>query len=123
MSKQLTMKVGVAMFAALALAGALAILAFSAYQPVAAQTTSTKVTRSFSATEVVTGGTLDVTITFADAPLHIASVTETLPDGWAYQSARTTVGSIDDAVTESGQMISFSIIAGIPVTYTVMAPI
>ena len=55
MSKQLTMKVGVAMFAALALAGVLAIFAFSALQPVAAQTTSDHVTRSFSPTEVRPG--------------------------------------------------------------------
>ena len=50
MSNRLTMKAGVvAMFAALALAGVLVILAFSAYQPVAAQTTSSEVTRSLSA--------------------------------------------------------------------------
>ena len=45
MTKQLTMMVGVAMFAALALAGALGIFAFST---VSAQTTSADVTRSFS---------------------------------------------------------------------------
>ena len=49
MSKQLTMKAGVAMIAVLALAGALAMFVFGVSQPVAAQTTSADVTRSFGA--------------------------------------------------------------------------
>ena len=115
MSKQLTMKAGVAMFAALALAVALAILAF-AYQPVAAQTDSDGVTRSFSATEVATGGTVDVTITLNSG--FLVKVTETLPDGWTYQSVMPS--TVD--VTENGQMITFDVLNGEPVTYTVMAP-
>ena len=117
MSKQLTMKAGVAMFATLALAVALAILAFGSYQPVGAQTVSDNVTRSFSATQVVTGGTVDVTIAFA-AALDVVSVTETLPDGWSYQS----VAPSDVEVMLSGQSITFDVIGGDPVTYTVMAP-
>ena len=119
MSKQLTMKTGVVMFAALVLAGALAIFAFSAYQPVAAQeTTSDNVTRSFSATDVETGGTLDVTITFDGGALDVVKVTEMLPDGWTYQS----VVPADVEVAQSEQNISFDMIGGEDVTYTVMAP-
>ncbi len=119
MSKQLTMKAGVAMFAALALVVALAIYAFSAYQPVAAQeTTSDNVARSFSSDDVATGGTLDVTITF-DEFLAVVTVTETLPDGWTYQSVMPS----DVDVTTDGQDISFEVIGGQPVVYTVMAPV
>ena len=118
MSKQLTMKVGVAMFAALALAGVLAIFAFSALQPVAAQTTSDHVTRSFSKTEVTPGGTVDVTITMNIGLL--VDVTETLPEGWDYLSVMQS----DVVVTESGQTISFDVfgLGGGTVTYTVQAP-
>ena len=116
MSKQLTMKAGVAIFAALALAGVLALFAFGAYQPVAAQTTSSDVTRSFSASQVTPGGTLDVTITLNTGLL--VEITETLPDGWDYQSIMPS--TVD--VTENGQMISFEVVNGEPVTYTVMAP-
>ena len=116
MRKQLTKMVGVAMFAALALAGTLGIFAFSASQPVSAQT-STDVTRSFSADEVKPGGTVDVTITVVKGLVYF--VTETLPDGWVYQSV-----SPKDAIPTkpSGQVISFSVAAGDPVTYTVKAP-
>ena len=63
MTKQLTMMVGVAMFAALALAGALGIFAFSAAQPSQPRRPATTSTRSFSASQVAPGGTVDVTIT------------------------------------------------------------
>ena len=85
MSKQLTMKAGVVMIAALALAGALAMFVFGASQPVAGQTTSDDVTRSISASSVDTGGMVDVTITNVNTGL-LVDVTETLPDGWSYQS-------------------------------------
>ena len=115
------MKAGVAMFAALALAGVLAILAFSAYQPVAAQTTSADVTRNFSATQVAPSGTLDVTITLNTGLL--VEVAETLPDGWIYQSVMpSSVTGAEIPVTQSGQTISFNVVSGEPVTYTVMAP-
>ena len=123
MSKQLTRKVGVAMLAALALAGVLAMFALGAFQPVAAQTTSDHVTRNFSATEVAADGTVSVDVTITVTGLF-ATVTETLPDGWDYQSARTPVAGPlnNDDVTVSGQMISFDVIGGDPVTYTATAP-
>ena len=119
MSKQLTKKAGAGMFAALALAVALAILAFGTYQPVGAQTVSSNVSRSFSAAQVVAGGTVDVTITFAGGPLDVISVTETLPSGWSYQSV---VSPSDLVVTVSGQSITFEMLGGEIVTYQVMAP-
>ena len=123
MSKQLTMKAGgMAIFAALALVVALTVFAISAYQPVAAQETSNNVTRSFSVdgesvTGVDTGGTLDVTIAFA-ASLDVVTVTETLPEGWTYQSV------MPDGVelTQNGQDITFEVLGGEDVIYTVMAP-
>ena len=113
MTKQLTMMVGVAMFAALALAGALGIFAFST---VSAQTTSDDVTRSFSAPRVDPGGTVDVTIALNTG--FLVSVTETLPDGWGYES----VSPSDVTVMENGQMISFDVLTGQDVIYTVTAP-
>ena len=118
MSKQLTMKAGVGMFAALALAVALAIWVFGAYQPVGAQAVSDNVTRSFSAAQVDTGGTVDVSITFSAGPLDLAEVTETLPAGWSYQS----ISPSDVTVTQSGQNITFTMLGGEIITYTVMAP-
>ena len=125
MSKQLTMKAGVAISAALALAVALAILAF-AYQPVGAQETSTSVTRSFSADEVQTGGTVDVTIS---STVFLATVTETLPDDWTYEAGSASVveGGEERAltageITVDGQDITFDVVTGQPVTYTAMAP-
>ena len=115
MSKQLQILAGVAMFATLALAGALGIFAFSGAQPVHAQASS-DVTRMLSATEVATEGSVDVTITL-NTGLAV-DVTETLPADWDYQSVSPS--SVD--VAEIGQMISFSVISGEPVTYTVMAP-
>ena len=115
MSKQLTMKAGVAMSAALVLAVALAVLAF-AYQPVGAQTTSADVTRDFSASEVEPGETLDVTITLNTG--FLVKVTETLPAGWTYQSVMPAAVDVE----QDGQMITFDVLNGEPVTYTVMAP-
>ena len=119
MTKELKMLVGVAMLAALALAGALGIFTFSAAQPVAAQTTSDHVSRSFSATQVAPGGTVDVTITVTTG--LGATVTETLTEGWVYESASSVVEDVI-AVTESGQTVSFFVFNGDPVTYTVTAP-
>ena len=115
MSKQLKMLVGVAVFATLALAGMVGI--FSAAQPVQADG---HVTRSFSATQVATDGTVDVEITKVGGGF-LASVTETLPDGWDYQSASVESGE-SVTVTENEQMITFDVLSGEPVTYTVMAP-
>ena len=124
MSKQLTMKAGVGMLATLALAVALAIWVFGTYLPVGAQqTVSSNVTRSFSAMQVDTGGTLEVSVTFA-AALDAVYVTETLPTGWTYQSISPSDAiSADDSNTGiSGQNITFGIFGGESVTYTVMAP-
>lgn len=118
MSKQLTMKAGVALFAVLALAGALAIFAFGAYQPVAAQTAAT-VTRSFDMEQVIPGGTLDVTITHTAQGIASVDVTETLPTGWTFDSIVSPSGLNS---TQSGRMISFSVPTITPVTYRVMAP-
>ena len=120
MSKKLQILAGAAMFAALALAGALGIFAFSGAQPVHAQTASGDVTRSFSAMQVATGGSVDVTITL-NTGLAV-EVTETLPGMWDYQSASVETGDGTVDVTENGQMISFLVLSGEPVTYTVMAP-
>ena len=106
------------MFAALVLAGALGVFAFST---VSAQTTSDDVTRSFSASQVAPGGTVDVTITLVDPDGILVDVMETLPDGWNYQS----VSPDDVVVTESGQTISFEVFkfgSVDSVTYTVTAP-
>ena len=82
MSKQLTMKAGVAISAALALAVALAILAF-AYQPVGAQTDQHRTSPGASArAQVEPGETVDVTITLNAG--FLVKVTETLPDGWSF---------------------------------------
>ena len=114
MTKQLKMLAGVAMLAILALAGTLGIFAFSAAQSVEAQTVP--VTRSFSTMQVEPGGTVNVTITFTG--FLSTNVTETLPDEWTYQSVMPS----DVTVTQSGQVLSFSVLNGQPVTYTVMAP-
>ena len=107
------------MLAALALAGALGIFAFSAFQPVSAQTISTDVIRSFGEPQVATDGTVtvDVTITVSNVDIFaLANVTETLPDGWDYESIVPSDADpvVDD--TESRQMISFTCIIG-PVRY------
>ena len=122
MSKQLTTKAGVALFALLALAGALAIFVFSASQPVAAQTSPDDVTRGFSVTsQVAPGGTVDVTITLNTGLL--VEVTETLPDGWTYQSgSATSPREANVTVEQDGQDLSFPVLNANPVTYTVMAP-
>ena len=122
MTKQLTMMVGVAMLAALALAGAMGIFAFNT---VSAQTPS-DVTRSFSATQVAIDGTVNVTIS-TSALVH---VTETLPVGWEYQDGTAMSGRGEDAGATTGNVGSqetisffmFSSGAVETVTYTVKAP-
>ena len=118
MTKELKMLVGVALLAALALAGALGIFTFSGTQSVSAQAISTDVVRSFGEPEVAADGTVTVDVTITVSNLFLAVVTETLPDGWDYVSASIAEGG----VTVSGQMVSFSVLGGEPVTYTVSAP-
>ena len=111
MTKQLTMMVGVALLAALALAGALGIFTFSAAQPVAAQAISTDVVRSFGEPEVADDGTVTVDVTImVGGGILLAAVTETLPDGWDYGSASIP----DDQIERTGQTISFRVIGRRP---------
>ena len=121
----MTMKAGAAMIVALALAGALAMFVFGASQPVAAQVVSGDVTRTISAPQEAADGTVSVDVTISLTAELLVEVTETLDDGgvWAYQTGSATtprgVPNVDETV--SGQ-ISFPVINGNPVTYTVQAP-
>ena len=118
MTNQLKMMVGVAVFAALALAGTLGLFALSAAQPAHAQGSPTGISRSISPMQVAAGGTVEVAITNNMGGIGLADVTETLPSGWTYQS----IDPSDVDVTEGTGTISFQIINGETVTYTVMAP-
>ena len=113
------------MIAALALAGALAMFVFGASQPVAAQTTSSDVTRSFSVPQEAADGTVSVDVTITLNTGLLVEVMETLDDAgvWAYQTgSATTPGGVPEVdETMSGQ-ISFAVINGNPVTYTAQAP-
>ena len=116
MSKQLTRKGGLGIFAALVLAGALAIYLFSVAQPVFAQST---VDREFSVNRVDPGAALDVTVTHTAQDISSVDVTETLPPGW-------TFGSIVDPseldFTQNGQDITFKVATIKAVKYRVTAP-
>ena len=124
MTKQLTMMVGVAMLAVLALAGAMGIFAFST---VSAQSTSDDVMRRFSASQVAPGGTVNVTITLGSG---IANVMETLPDEWEYEDDSAMTGRGEDALAVTGTMgnretvsfTMFSLGSEETVTYTAKAP-
>ncbi len=118
MTKQLKMMVGVALFATLALAGTLGAFALSAAQPAHAQGSPTGISRSISPMQVATGGTVEVAITNNMGGIGLATVTETLPSGWTYQS----IDPSDVDVTQGTGTISFEIINGETITYTVMAP-
>ena len=115
MSKQLTMKAGVAMFAALALAGVLAIFALGAFQPVAAQAMDPSASRSFSPTTVAPGDTVTVTISTANAG-GFGIVTEMLPSGFIYLTSNAL--GVDDS-DPSAPVFTF---AGTGFTYDVTAP-
>lgn len=113
------------MIVALALAGALAMFVFGASQPVAAQTTSSDVTRSFGTPEEAADGTVSVDVTITLNTGFLVEVTEMLDDAgvWNYKSgsATTSRGAPDVDETVSGQ-ISFAVLNGNPVTYTAEAP-
>jgi len=118
MSKQLTMKAGVAMFAALALAGALAIFIFGAYQPVAAQA-DPSASRSFSPMTVEPGGTVTVTITLANVG-GIGRLTEMIPSGFTYVSSSLPAAQVN---TDNASAPVFNLFgAGASFTYSVTAP-
>ena len=116
MTKELKMLVGVALLAALALAGALGIFTFSAAQPVGAQT-GPSATRSFLPTRVAPGGTVTVTI----VPMNIGrfgQVVETLPSGFTY------VGSSlddEDVVSTDPSAPEFTLFGAGEFTYDVIA--
>ena len=118
MTKELKMLVGVALLAALALAGALGIFTFSGAQPVGAQETPTAI-RSFDPMPVAPGGTLTVTIATTNAGFG-ASVMETLPSGFAYVSSDLPAGNVTDATEPD---LVFSLFdAPSTFTYVVTAP-
>ena len=117
MSKQLKMLVGVAVFATLALAGALGVFSLSSAQPVQADQHSA--TRSFSPSTVAPGGTVTVTIAVAGTDA-LSRVTETLPAGFSYDSS--SVGDSDVSITN--QDVRFNLLgvpAGSSFTYDVTA--
>ena len=118
MSKQLTMKAGVAIFAALALAVALAIMAFGAYQPVQADGHSA--IRSFSPATVAPGGTVTVTIEVADYGLG-GLVTENIPSSFTYVSGSSSLGLSAESTDSAGNR-TFTILGEDSFTYDVTAP-
>ena len=122
MRKPLTMKVGIVMFIALFIAGAMAFLPLISLQTVESQSVSTDVTRSFSATQVSPGATVNVTITYDASGLSYVGVTETIPTGWSYQvGSAKTPENVAVTVTQDGQTIYFfEVIGGEPVIYTVV---
>ena len=114
MTKELRMLVGVAFFAALALAGALGVFTFSAAQPVGAQAAPSAI-RTFSSDMVAPGGTVTVTIRTADTG-GFGRVTEMIPSGFTYvSSSHSGVNTSDSAAPV------FTLIGAPTFTYTVMA--
>ena len=118
MQTQLKMRVGVAVFATLALIGML-IFTFSASQTVRAD--GHRASRSFSPASVAPGGEVTVTVTFANFETGPGSLTETLPAGFAYKPMSSSIN--DDAfVSLSGQRATFTLLAIPPsLTYVVTA--
>ncbi len=74
-------------------------------------------TRSFSATSVIVGGTVEVTIEVADYG-QFGGVTETLPDGFGYVSSNLS----DAQVETDGQDVTFALFGEDSFSYTVRAP-
>ena len=78
---------------------------------------TTSATRSFSASTVDAGDSLDVTVSAANYG-RFGRVVETLPAGFAYDS----VSPADTRVNVSGQVVSFNLLGGDQsITYTVTA--
>ena len=115
MTNQLKMMVGVAVFATLALAGALGAFLVGPAQTVEAQSPSAM--RSFNPSTVAPGGEVVVTIDVSN--LTFGAVTETLPSGFTY--THTTLGSPNDTVNVSGQNVRFTLQGVSSFTYTVTA--
>ena len=92
------------------------IVALVAILPVAAQQQGPSAERSLSSTTVDAGGTLTVTLQFANAGL--GRLTETLPAGFTYVSSNLP----DNQVVVSGQTVGFRLFqVTSPITYTVTA--
>ena len=73
-------------------------------------------TRSFSATSVIVGGTVEVTIEVAGLG-GFGGVVETLPDGFSYVST-----TMDNEPVIDGQDVTFALLDEDSFTYTVQAP-
>ena len=116
MSNQLTMKVGVAIFAALALVGALTMFVFGSVYPVEASGHSAM--RSFDPATVAPGGTVTVTVS-AENYGRFGRVTETLPAGFTYESSSL---NDDEDVSTDGQNVKFTLFGDESFTYRVTAP-
>ena len=119
MNKQLKMLTGVAVFAALVLAGALGAFVLGAAQPVQAQATTPSATRSFSPMAVAPGGTVQVTIAHANTG-GIGRVTEMIPSGFIYVTSSLPAANVN---TDNASAPTFSLF-GVPAsfTYDVTAP-
>ena len=116
MNKESKPMVGVAMLAALALAGALLFFLYSTVQPLKADDHSA--TRSFSEATVEPGDTVTVTIEVANLGLS-GRVTETVPPEFTYVSS-----SLDDSqegVDADGNR-TFTLLGESSFTYEVTAP-
>lgn len=73
--------------------------------------------RSFAATWAAPGAEFEVTVTLRDYGA-IGQLEETLPNGFDYRGSDLTA----DAVRESGQVVTFTLIGNQKVTYIVRAP-
>ena len=93
MTNQLKMMVGVAMFATLALAGALGAFVVSTAQTAEAQA-APSATRSFSPMTVAPGGTVTVTLSHANTG-GIGRITEMIPSGFTYTSSSLPSDNVD----------------------------
>ena len=118
MSNLLTMKVGVAVFVALALVGALTMFVFGSVQPVKGQAATPSATRSISPMTVVPGGTVTVTIERMNSG-SIGRIVETLPSGFTYVSSNFPAGNVN---TDNASAPEFNLFdAPASLTYTVTA--
>ena len=120
MTNQLKMMVGVAVFAALALAGTLGAFVFGAAQPVEAQTNLA--TRSFNPTPVAPGAEVVVEIDVPGSGV-LPVVSEMWPSGFTYKAGSASGGTNDPVVDENARTVRFgSLAAPITFTYTLTAP-
>ena len=98
---------------AVAIVGLVAVGLVGGQQTAEAQQTASA-TRSFSPSEVESGGTLTVTIRVADYG-GIGQLTEEFPGDFTFEGS-------SPAVTPSGQTLTFNLLADASVSYTLTAP-